>query len=127
MAVTLTTEERYSYSTHGWSDTDMTFIEDNAQVVHSGRGWVLSTALAPDGVLWVYPASNNNVFPISLWKLIRDLILAYPAVVIPMDQNQDAMTSAAKRYNGYLQDNLFMFGDKLKGVKLHSGGKKWFE
>jgi len=113
------------FMNHGWTESDVQYLADHGERIHEDDGWAMGMATAPDGVVWLYPAAQNNVFPLSLWKLIRQYILDNEHVVIPMNKNHDKVMNAAKRYNGHLQDNLFLFGDKLKGIRLYEGGKRW--
>ena len=116
---------KYIYSIHGWSDKDIGYIETNGEYFHDGPGWALTGATAPDGVIWLFPVSQDDIFPLSLWKLIKDYILNNESVVIPMNKNMDKVLDGAKRYNGYLQDNMFIFGDALAGMKFYEGENRW--
>ena len=119
----ITDKAYHYYSNHGWSDADIEYIKENATIIESEK-WVMAVGLASDGVVWLYPVSSNDVFPVSLWKEIRNIILTVPNVVIPMQRNMGLVANAAKRYNGYLNDNLFMFGDELKGVQFPKEGAR---
>jgi hypothetical protein len=101
---------------HGWTSADIERISSLAAEVMTGRDYVMFTVYAVDGVTWLYPASRLNVFPLSLWRKIRSIIETGAPVVIPMDKNLDKVENAAKRYNGHLVDNMWLFGDMLAGV-----------
>lgn len=121
----LTPASKNTYRTHGWSDYDIKFVEENCTILNYGNDWVLTAAVASDGVLWIYPASANDKFPVSLWKLIKEYIVEYGNVVIPMSKNMDKVDATAKRYNGYLLDNMYLFGDELKGLQFYEGKNRW--
>lgn len=113
------------YHKHGWNDKDIDYLMTNADEFEEGEQWIMGIARASDGVVWLYPTSPGNIFPVSLWKRIKWYIENNDNVVIPISTNLDKVMKAAKRYNGYLNDNLYMFGEQLKGVKLYDGAKKW--
>ena len=113
------------YSVHGWSDSDIAYAEEHCTMLDHGTNWAICGAFASDGVLWLYPASANDIFPLAQWKKIRKYITTFDNVVIPMDRNQDKVMRVAKKYNGYLQDNMFLFGDQLKGLQYYEGNNKW--
>lgn len=116
-------KSRHFYKYHGWSDNDIDYLITHAHHIEEDEHWVMGVAHAPDNVIWLYPTSPTNVFPLSLWKRIKWYIENNDNVVIPMDQNTEAVISGAKRYNGYLVDNAYMFGDELKNVKSIKGGR----
>ena len=114
------------YREHGWTDADIAYLAANAERIEEDNKWVMGIGVAPDGVIWLYPAATGNIFPLSLWKRIKHYITNNPNVVIPMSMNTHLVEEAAKRYNGYLQDNLYMFGEQLRGAKLPKKGEmKW--
>ena len=113
------------FSTHGWSDDDISYLLENADDIEMTEAWAIGVAVAPDGVVWLYPVAGVNDFPLSLWKRIKWYIQNNDNVVIPMNKNMDKVANAAKAYNGFLSDNYYMFGEELQGLKLHEGGKRW--
>ncbi len=113
----ITDNARYLYGLHGWSEADIDYLEENAHDIIEQNGWVMGVGIASDGTVWLYPTSKGNVFPLSLWKEIKWFIEHHDSVVIPMDRNMDRVSNAAKRWNGYLVDNLWLFGDELKGIQ----------
>lgn len=115
-----------NYHVHGWTEEDIQYLADNATKIHDHKDWSMAEVLLSDGTMWLYPTSQNNNFPLSLWKEIAKYILENPKVIIPMNRNQKLVASAAKRWNGYLCDNLlYLFGDELKGLHIYEGGKRW--
>ena len=116
---------RHYYQVHGWTDEDIDFLLANGELIEEGERWVMGVGKAEDGVIWLYPTSPGNVFPLTLWKRIKWYIENNESVVIPMDKNMKRVSNAAKRYNGYLQDNLYMFGNELAKLKIVEGGQKW--
>ena len=121
----ITSRARYYFGLHGWSEADIDYLEENADSIEDKDGWAMGVATAPDGVVWLYPTSPDNIFPVSLWKRIRWYIQNNSNVVIPMSVDQEKVSDLASRYNGYLVSNLFMFGDELKGLQGYSGEKRW--
>ncbi len=125
--VVLSSNVRRIYSRHGWSDDDIQYLAANADEVLQHSDWALGIATAPDGVVWIYPASAMDTYPLSLWKAIKGLIESNDNVVIPMSRNVEKVTKAAKRYNGYLANNMFLFGEELAGLQEYLGGKRWLK
>jgi len=124
--VQITGETAYLFGNHGWNDIDIQYIKENADHIYQNTQWAMPVVIAPDGALWLYPVARGNVFPLGLWKKIKEYIENNDSVVIPMSKNQDKVAEAAKRYNGYLIDNvLYAFGDKFVGLNLYEGDKKW--
>jgi len=111
------------YMAHGWTEHDIAYIEREAEIIEEGERWVMGIVVAPDGVKWLFPTSPGNMFPKTLWERIKYYIKHNNNIIIPMNQNFDLVEKAAKRYNGYLNDNLYMFGDELKGIQINKGMK----
>ena len=115
--VQITNRAQYFFEKHGWTEADLEYITENAFDIHDEDGWAMPMVRGPDGDLWLYPVSESDTFPISLWKKIKKYIEDEPAVVIPMSRNTDKVRVGAARYNGYLLDNLYLFGDKFNKYK----------
>ncbi len=123
--IRLTSRSIRHYRIHGWSTADMEYLEANADLVETDENWSMAKATAPDGVVWLYPTSPGNEFPLSLWKRIKWYIDNNANVVIPMSRNQENVARVAKKYNGYLDDNLYMFGDALQDVRILKEANRW--
>jgi len=121
----ITSRARYYFGLHGWPESDITYLEENADSIEDHDGWAMAKARASDGVLWLYPASEADTYPLSLWREIARLIKSEDNVIIPMNKNMDKVANATKRYNGYLLDNVLLFGDELKGLKEFPGESIW--
>jgi len=113
----ITSRARYLFSEHGWSDEDIDRAVKESSYIIDNRDYCIIGTLGPDGVHWLYPVSSGNKWCLSLWKEVKRIILAEDNVVIPMNKNMEKVKRTAQRYNGYLLDNLYLFGDELKGIK----------
>ena len=123
--VELTDRAKYYYGVHGWSDSDIQYLVDNCDEILDHDGWAMGVATDPNGVKWLYPTSPGNVFPVSLWKKIKWYIENSPGVIIPQDSNLEKVAKAAKRYNGYLSNNLWLFGEELHNLIEFKGENRW--
>ena len=124
--VQITKRSQYFFEKHGWTEADIEYIRTTAYDIYDKDGWAMPKVRGPDGDLWLYPVSESGIFPLSLWKKIREYIEIEPAVVIPMSRNTDKVRVGAARYNGYLLDNLYLFGDKFENFKELKDGQLGF-
>ena len=113
----ITSRAMYYFGTHGWSESDIDYAVEHSTYIIDKDAYCIIGTIGPDGVHWLYPVSASNTWPLSLWKAVKKIILEEDNVVIPMNKNTDKVKQGAKRYNGYLLDNLYMFGEELKGIK----------
>ena len=120
--VQITKRARYYFDKHGWTDEDVDYIKEHAFDIYDEDGWAMPKVRGPDGDLWLYPVSEARDFPISLWKKIKGYI-EIENVVIPISRNQEKVRRGAARYNGYLMDNLYLFGDKFNKFKELKDGQ----
>ena len=72
--VEITKRARYFYEKHGWTDEDIAYAVENSFKLHDEDGWAMFAARAPDGVVWLYPTSQANTFPKTLWREIKRYI-----------------------------------------------------
>lgn len=125
MAVKITPRAEHHFRLHGWSDEDIDYIRNNANGIHDEDAWAMPYVYVDSDTVWLYPVSESDVFPKSLWKKIREYLQTNQNVVVPMSRNHDSVSKAAKRYNGYLQDNLlYIFRNELPNIKLCDGDDK---
>jgi len=122
----LTEHTKSLYRAHGWSQSDIEYVMENCSEVETADNWAILYGRPSDGVVWIYPVSSSNTFPVSLWKRVKEIIQENDNVVIPMNKNMDLVSRAAKKYNGYLNDNLYMFGDDMKKAQCVKGSKRCF-
>jgi len=121
----ITSRARYYFGLHGWPESDIDYVEENADEIFDEDGWAMAVGHDLGGTTWLFPVSESDTFPLSLWKKIKWFIENDSSVIIPMSKNMDKVEDGAKRYNGFLMDNLYVFGDELKGLKKFKGGPVW--
>ena len=110
----LSDQTEFMYVRHGWSRNDVQHLADNAFEVIEDDRWAIGFIQDDEGMVWMFPVSRVNDFPLSLWKEVKKAIAKYPALTIPMQKNMDKLLVGASRYNGYLHDNMFTFIQEKK-------------